>query len=265
MTGRGFIVVEGLKQLYRYRALVQILILRELKARYRGTFLGFLWSFVNPLILMATYVVVFSVYFRIDMENYPVFLLCGILPWAWFSSSLSEATHSIISNGGLIKKVYLPSEIFPLVYVGSNMFHYLLSVPILLFFLILFKVKLSGVFLSFPLILCIQFLLTYGLVLILSSLAVQFRDLFHIVPNLLMIWFFITPIFYPITMVPEKYRFLVNLNPMTYLMTAYQDIFFFNRLPSGPGLMVMVGLSFVLLMIGLSFFETRKDLFAEEV
>lgn len=260
-----FKLIDRLRQLYRYRALVQVLIIRELKARYRGTSLGFLWSFVNPLILMMIYVLVFSIYLRIDMENYPAYLLCGILPWAWFSSSLHEATNSIISNGGLIKKVYLPSEVFPLVSVGSNMVHYLLSIPILLIFLTFFGIKLSWTFLAFPIILCIQFMFSYGLALIISSLAARFRDLLHVVPNLLMFWFFLTPIFYPLTAVPEKYRFLLDLNPMAHLIIAYQDIFFYNRPPSVPSLTVMTGISSVLLMLGISFFETRKDLFAEEV
>ena len=144
------------------------------------------------------------------MQHYPVFLLSGILPWTWFSSTLQEATHSIISNGGLIKKVYLPSEIFPFVYVGSNMVHYLLSTPILFLFLALFGIKVSWPLLFFPLIVLVQLMFSYGLALILSSLAVQFRDLLHVVPNLLLMWFFLTPIFYSVTMVPEKYRPLVD-------------------------------------------------------
>ena len=258
-------MINRLLQIYRHRALIEILILRELKARYRGTALGFLWSFINPLVLMMIYVLVFSVYLRINMENFPAFLLCGILPWAWFSSGITEATHSIISNGGLIKKVYLPSEIFPFIYIGSNLVHYLLSIPILLLFLFWFGIKLSWLLLLFPVILLIQFMFTYGLALILSSRAVQFRDLLHVVPNLLMIWFFLTPIFYPIEMVPEKYKALVDFNPMAQFIIPYHDIFFFNRLPSMAGLSVMAGLSCVLLLIGLSFFEARKDLFAEEV
>lgn len=258
-------MIDRLLQVYRYRVLTEILILRELKGRYRGTALGFLWSFVNPLVLMSIYALVFSVYFRVDMKNFPVFLLCGILPWAWFSSGLNDATNSIISNGGLIKKVYLPSEIFPLVYIGSNMVHYLLSIPILFLFLFFFGIKLSWFLLFFPVILLIQFMFTYGLALILSSLAVQFRDLLHVVPNLLMIWFFLTPIIYPATMVPEKYRALVNFNPMAHIIKAYQDIFFNKQIPSVPSLTILAGLSCVLLVIGLSFFEARKDLFAEEV
>ncbi|MDO8478773.1 MAG: ABC transporter permease [Candidatus Rokubacteria bacterium] len=245
--------------------MVQILILRELKARYRGTALGFLWSFVNPLVLMVVYVWVFSVYFRVDMEHYSVFLLSGILPWNCFSSGLNEATNSIISNGGLIKKVYLPSEMFPLVYVASNMVHYLLSIPILLLFLIFFGIKLSWPLLFFPWILSIQLLFTYGLALIVSSLAVQFRDLLHVVPNFLMIWFFVTPILYPVGMVPERYRPVVKFNPMAQLITAYQDMFFSNRIPSMASLMILTGLSVAFLAIGLAVFGARRDVFAEEV
>ncbi len=258
-------MIDGLTQLYRYRVLVQVLILRELKARYRGTSLGFLWSFVNPLVLMLIYVLIFSIYLRIDMENYSVFLLSGILPWAWFSSGLNESTNSIINNGGLIKKVYLPSEIFPLVSVGSNMLHYLLSIPLLFIFLFFFEIKLSWPVIFFPVILCIQFMFTYGLALIVSSLTVRFRDLLHVIPNLLMFWFFLTPIFYPITMVPERYHIFVDLNPMAHLMMAYQAIFFYNQWPSVSSLVGMAGLSSILLVMGLSFFETRKDLFAEEI
>jgi ABC-type polysaccharide/polyol phosphate export permease len=256
---------ERLRQLYRYRALIQILIQRELKARYRGTFLGFLWSFLNPFILMGIYVLVFSVYFRVEMENYPAFLLCGILPWAWFSSSLNEATSSIISNGGLIKKVYLPSEVFPLIFVGSNMIHFLMSIPILLFFLAFFEISLSWIAGFFLIVLVIQFIFTLGLVLITSSLAVKFRDLLQVVPNLLMFWFFITPILYPVSMVPEGFRFFVELNPMALILQSYQDIFFFNKSPSVISLAISGGLACFLLVIGFSFFEARREVFAEEV
>jgi lipopolysaccharide transport system permease protein len=258
-------MIASLLRLYRYRALIQVLVERELKARYRGTALGFCWSFVNPLLLMLIYVLVFSVYMRIDMEKYPAFLLCGILPWSWFAAGLLEATHSIIGNGSLIKKVYLSSEIFPLVSIGSNMMHYLLSIPILFGVMLLYQVQLSTVVFVFPVILGVQFLFTYGLALILSSLAVQFRDLLHIVPNLLMFWFLLTPIFYPMTTVPEKYRILVDLNPMAHFIMAYQDIFFYGRLPSLTGLTVMLLLSCILLGLGMVFFAARQDLLVEEL
>jgi len=258
-------VLDRLKDLYQHRALLQVLVMRELKARYRGTVLGFLWSFVNPLVLMAIYVLVFSVYLRVDMKNYPAFLLCGVFAWTWFSIGISEATNSIISNGGLIKKVYLPSEIIPLVYITSNMVHYLLTLPIQFFFLFFFRVELSWTVAILPLVILIQLLFMYGLALILSALAVQFRDLLHIVPNFLMVWFFLTPIFYPTSMVPEKYRPLIDLNPLSHLIKSYQDIFYYGRGPSTLSLVLLSGLAVALLFAGFSLFEAQKDLFAEEV
>ncbi len=258
-------MVSQLAQLYRHRALAQILILRELKARYRGTVLGFLWSFINPLILIGVYTVVFSIYLRMEMPRYPAFLLSGVLPWIWFSQALGEATHSIITNSGIIKKVYLPSEIFPLVYVGSNMVHYLLSVPILVCFLLFSGGQLSWPLILFPWILVVQFLLTYGLALAVSALAVQFRDMLHIVPNVLLLWFFLTPVFYPVTMVPDRFRPLTDLNPMAWLIGAYQDVFFYNRVPPLGAMVVMSAVSGTLFVLGFIFFDARRDLLAEEV
>lgn len=258
-------VFDRTRELYRYGVLIEVLIRRELKARYRGTVFGFLWSFVNPLILLGLYVLVFSVYLRVDMQNYPAFLLSGIFPWQWFSSSVSEATQSIIGNGGLIRKVYLPSEVFPLVQVGSNMVHFIASLPILFVFLMATGLTLSWSLLALPVLIVIQVLFTYGIALVVSALAVQFRDLLHIVPNLLTALFFATPIFYPATIVPERYRIVVDANPLSYLITAYQDVLFFGTVPSLWRLAVGVAGAWLVLAAGLLVFDVRKDMFAEEV
>jgi lipopolysaccharide transport system permease protein len=258
-------MIEGLRQLYRYRVLIQVLIVRELKARYRRSALGFLWSFVNPLILTVIYLLVFTVYMRMDMERYSGFLLCGILAWVWLSSALQTAANCIIQNGGLIKKVYLPSEVFPFVSVGSNFVHYLFSVPILVGLLLLLGTRLSWPLLAFPVVVVLQFTFIYGLALIVSSLAVRFRDLLHVLPNLLLLWFFLTPIFYPVTAVPQKYRVLVEINPMFHIVKAYQDMFVYNAFPSVLSLLALMVLCGVLLSIGFSFFAARKGVFAEEI
>lgn len=258
-------MVEGLRQLYRYRTLIQILILRELKARYRGSALGFLWSFVNPLVLTVIYVLVFSVYMRIEVERYPGFLLSGILPWVWFSAGLQDATRSIIDSGGLIRKVYLPSEVFPFVCVASNMIHYLFAVPVLLCVLVFLGGTPSWPLLFFPAIVLVQFAFLYALALLASSLAVGFRDLLHVVPNLLTLWFFVTPVAYPVTLVPEPYRVLVRANPMALIIRAYQDIFYYNQMPPVRSLMVLAVGCGLLLGIGFWCFAARKDRFAEEV
>jgi lipopolysaccharide transport system permease protein len=257
--------LERTRELYRYRVLVEVLIRRELKARYRGTVLGFLWSFVNPLILMGLYVLVFSVYLRVDMPNYPAFLLSGIFPWLWFSSSVNEATLCIIGNGGLIRKVYLPSEVFPLVPLGSNMVHFIASLPILFGFLTWAGLTPSWSLLVLPVVIGLQVLFTYGIALAVSALVVQFRDLYHIVPNLMTALFFATPIFYPATMVPERYRILLDVNPLSYLITAYQEMLFFGRVPSPERMTVLILGAWLVLALGLAVFEARKDSFAEEV
>lgn len=251
--------------LYRYRVLVEVLVRRELKARYRGAVLGFLWSFVNPLMLVGLYILVFSIYLRVDMPGYPAFLLSGVFPWLWFSSSINEAVHAIIGNGGLIRKVYLPSEVFPLVPVGSNMVHFLASLPILVILLVSVGLPPAWPILVFPLVVLSQLIFTYGVALTVSALAVQFRDLLHIVPNAMTAVFFATPIIYPSAMVPERFRVLVDLNPLSYIIRAYQDILFYRRMPDGWQLAGLLAAGAMFLAAGMLIFDARKDTFAEEV
>ena len=256
-------MIQQLMDLYRFRELIQVLIVRDVKGRYRGTFLGFLWSLLNPLIFMGIYVVVFSIYLRIEMEDYPVFLLSGILPWLWFSNGMMESITSILGNGSLIKKVPLPLEIFPLVPIGSHMIHYLCSSVLLLGCILFFGRALSWALLAFPLILAFQCFLSYGLALCVSALSVQFRDLSHLIPNLLLMAFFLTPILYPLSMVPEGYRDIIQFNPLAILVGAYQDIFFHNRFPSWDGLALMSVWAACFLWGGLWIFGKRKDYFVE--
>jgi lipopolysaccharide transport system permease protein len=206
--------------------------MRELKARYRGTALGFLWFMLNPLVFTVVYVVVFSTIFHEEIKHFPVFILSGVLPWTCFTSSINESTTSIISNGNLIKKAVIPSEIFPLVYVGTNTLHYLFSIPILLFFTIYSGIPISWNWAYFPLILCLQAMFTYGLALIVSALTVQFRDFQQMVPNLLLILFFLTPVVYPLTSVGNETRSLMEASPTTFLIESYRDIFFYGKAPS---------------------------------
>ncbi len=168
--------MTNLKELYTYRALIQNLVLRDLKARYRGSVLGFLWTFLNPLLLMATYALVFSVYMRIGMEKYTAFLLTGLLPWIWFSSSLLMGTTSIVEGGGLIKKVFFPPQVLPTVTVITNTVNFLLSLPFLLVFLLLFRVEVGWTLVGLLPVMAIQLVLTMGLVLILSALTVRYRE-----------------------------------------------------------------------------------------
>ena len=256
---------KELARLWRYRAAVSVLIGRELKARYRGAALGFVWSVLNPLIFMAVYVLVFSVYLRIDVENYPVFLLCGLLPWTWFSASLMEASRSIIDNRGLVKKVALPSGIFPLVSIGSNLAHFLLSMPVLIALLFAVGLGVSWPILLLPAVLLVQFLITFGIALACAALAVRFRDMLQLVPNLLTLWFFVTPIFYSESMVPPAFRGLLVLNPMAPLVMLYQDILYHRRPPEWLPFALLFIFGVAVVVAGPLVFESRREFFVEEI
>lgn len=258
-------IVKDFSRFFSYGNLIWMLVVKELKARYRGTFFGFLWSFLNPLIAMLTYVLIFSIYMKVEMENYSVFLLSGMLPWIWFSSAVNESSNAIIANGGLIKKIALPTEIFPFVYVASNLMNYLFSIPILMALLVVLKVKIGAGLLFFPVLALIQYVFTFGVALVVSSATVKFRDFIYLIPNVIQIWYFITPIMYPATVIPEKYGFLLKYNPFAYFALAYQGIFLHNRIPDLRTIIGLSAFSAAVFVIGIFVFQRFKDAFPEEV
>jgi ABC-type polysaccharide/polyol phosphate export permease len=264
-------MLHNLRQLPKYRGLIQSLVARELKARYRGSVLGFFWSFINPLLLLLIYTFVFSVVLPgtrpSTIEPYALFMFCGILPWTWFSSSLSEAAGVLISGGNLIKKVLFPAEILPIVTVLANMIHFFLGLPILAGFLLWYRVPLSpGELAWFPAIVAVQLVLTLGLSLVLSALTVHFRDIRDILSNLLTFWFFATPIIYPMSLAPSLGRSLLNLNPFTHLAISYQEVLFYEG-PFGhwKWLVALGAASVGVFFAGYFLFDRLRDSFAEEV
>jgi lipopolysaccharide transport system permease protein len=270
-------MLGNLARLMRYRGLIQSLVARELKARYRGSVLGFFWSFINPLLLLLVYSFVFSYVMTAAhderIEPYALFMFCGILPWTWFSSSLSESSGVLISGGNLIKKVLFPAEILPMVSVLANMVHFFLALPILAAFLLYYHRPLNaGELALFPLVVVVQLVLTMGFALILSALTVHFRDIRDILANLLTFWFFATPIIYPYFLFedpksPTPVRaMLLKLNPFTHLAITYQEILFFQG-PVGhlKWLLVLGAISIVFFLFGYFVFDRLRDTFAEEV
>jgi len=264
-------LLSSFRQLFRYRALIQSLVARELKARYRGSVLGFFWSFVNPLLLLLVYSFVFTVVLPgvhpPETEPFALFLFCGILPWAWFSSSLLESSNVLISGGNLIRKVLFPAEVLPIVTVLAGLVHFGLGLPILAAFLVYYGVPvLPGDLLWFPVIVLVQLVFTLGLALLLSALTVHFRDVRDLLSNLITLWFFATPIIYSLSQAPADVQRLLNLNPFTHLAVSYQEVLFTAGPFTGWPRLLAVGAASVAVFAGGYFvFDRLRDTLAEEV
>jgi ABC-type polysaccharide/polyol phosphate export permease len=264
-------LLANLNQLFRYRALVFSLVARELKARYRGSVLGFFWSFINPLLLLLIYTFVFTVVFPgahpPELEPYALFMFCGILPWTWFSSALLESSNVLVAGGNLIKKVLFPAEVLPIVSVLAGLVHFGLGLPILAAFLIYYRVPVAPTdLLWFPVIVAVQLVLTAGLALLVSALTVHFRDVRDLLANLLTLWFFATPIIYPIAQAPDRVRRLLYLNPFTHLAIAYQEVLFRpGPFTQGARLLLVGAASLAVFLFGYFVFDRLRDTFAEEV
>jgi ABC-type polysaccharide/polyol phosphate export permease len=264
-------LLANLRQLLRYRALIQSLVARELKARYRGSVLGFFWSFVNPLLLLLIYSFVFTVVLPgvhpEELEPFALFMFCGILPWTWFSSSLLEASSVLISGGNLIRKVLFPAEVLPIVTVLAGLVHFCFGLPILAAFLVYYRVSVTPSDLAwFPVVVLVQLVLTLGLALLVAALTVHFRDVRDLLSNLLTLWFFATPIIYPLSQAPANVRWLLNLNPFTHLAVSYQEVLFRpGPFSQWPRLLAVGAGSVVVFLFGYFVFDRLRDTLAEEV
>jgi len=260
-------VIANLRDLYRYRVLIYTLIVRELKARYRGSVLGFLWSFLNPLLMMSVYALVFNYYFRFDIKGYAAYLCCGLLPWIWFSTGILEGSRSIIVGSNLVNKALFPAEILPIVSVLSNLVNFLLSLPMLLIILFFYSIKVTpyALLLVFPVL--VQVLLMTAIVMFLSTASVYFRDVEQILANLMSLMFFLCPIIYMVDQIPimQRYPILYKGNPIALVMMSYQDIFFYGRMFDWQSLLIIALCSLVLFFAGYAVFNRTKDNFPEEV
>lgn len=261
-------MIGQIQTLFRYRLLIQSLVGRDLRARYRGSVLGFFWSFVNPLLLLLTYGLVFTVMLPVQrsgiLEPYFLFLFCGILPWTWFQSSIAEASGVLIAGGNLIKKVLFPAEVLPVVTVLSNLAHFLFGLPILLIFLAI-EGHLSPSALLLPLPILVQLVFTLGLAFFVSALTVHFRDIQNILSHLLHLWFFATPILYFYNDIHGAFRTVLRMNPMAHVLVSYQEILFLGTFDHAKGLLLAALAALLTFAAGAFLFERLRDTLAEEV
>ncbi|WP_029686643.1 ABC transporter permease [Tatumella saanichensis] len=205
---------------------ISVLTEKELKVRYKSSFLGYLWSIANPLLFALIYYFIFKLVMRVQIPDYTVFLITGLFPWQWFASSIGNSLFSFISNAQIIKKTVFPRSIIPFCNVFMEFLHFLCTIPVIVVFLFIYGMTPSWSWLwGIPLISLAQMLLTLGLSLALSSLNLFFRDLERFIPLGIMLMFYCTPILYSSDLIPEKYHWMLNINPISEMMLAWRDLF----------------------------------------
>jgi len=259
-------VFEHVGELYRYRALIESLVWRDVKGRYRGSVFGYLWTLLNPLFLLIVYRTVFTKMTRaVDMPNYAVFFFVGILPWLWHSSTLNTGVVSIVTNAGLVTRVCMPPHLLPAVGVISNLVNLLLALPVALVAAAWYGCWPTTALVALPLVIAVHFVFLYGLSLLLATLTVSFRDIQFIVQNLMLVWFLGTPIAYPLSGVEGLYRTVLLWNPATSLIVPYQEILYEGRLPGAGHLATGAAWAALALWVGVHVYESRRGSLAEEV
>ncbi|MCH1642334.1 ABC transporter permease [Paenibacillus timonensis] len=249
------------KNFWRYKGLLYEFVVRDLKIKYRRSFLGYLWSLLNPLLMMIVLVAVFSSFFRFDIPNYPVYLLSGQIIFNFFSEATSVSMNSILGAGALIKKVYVPKYLFPLSKVFSSFITLIFSLVAMVVVIIFTGVPITAEILFFPLPLLYILMFSVGVGLIMSVLAVYFRDMIHLYTVLLSAWMYLTPIFYPVNIVPDYVKSIIYANPMYYFVEAFRDIVLYSQLPDLQTNMVCLFFSVLSILIGLLVFYKNQHKF----
>jgi len=251
-------------ELWRSRALIDALVRRHIATRYRGSLLGFLWSFLNPLCLMAVYTLVFSHYMRVNGgPNYHLIVFAGLLPWIWSTSALTEGTSSLVSSGHLITKSLFPAHVLPCVSVIASMVHFILALPMLCLFMAIGGVAIGSSWLILPLFVVLHATFLTGCVLALGSLNVFYRDVQHVLGNILTFIFFLCPVVYPRANIPSSARFWIELNPLALLTEFYQMILIEGVLPSIIQIAYLALWSCVSLIVGIWIYQRNREQFAE--
>ena len=252
------------KRLYDYRELLKTSVSKEIRGKYKNSFLGVIWSFLNPLLQIAVYALVFPLIMQTD-DNYVIFLVCGLIPWLFFSTAINKAAFTIVENGGIIKKVFFPREILPISVVTSECVNFIISTVIILAFILLTGYGFSWHIVFYPLILLVQFVVTLGFAFLLSAITVYVRDLAHFVGVALQLLFYATPICYASGKIPVDYQWIMKFNPMAYVINGYRAIFYDKMVPDLNGLGILFIIGIILCIIGYMIFNKLQKGFAEQL
>lgn len=254
------------KELYQYRELLKTNVKKEIRGKYKGSFLGVLWSFVNPLLQVVVYAIVFPYIMKVQTDNYLVFLICGIIPWTWFVTSLNGGTNCIRLNSNLIQKVYFPREILPISIVTSGMINFLISCLIILIFVLCGGIGVSWHLAFLPLIILIQFVVTLAFLFLTSAINVYVKDVEYLVIFIINMMFYATPVLYSSEVFAgSKLAWVFKLNPMAHIINAYRDIFYSHQVPSVTNLLILLGIGIIFLILCYLVFDRLEKRFAEEI
>jgi lipopolysaccharide transport system permease protein len=256
---------EVFKNLYNYRELLKTSVKKEVRSKYKNSFLGVLWSFLNPLLQIAVYGIVFSLILKNPMEHYTVFLCCGLIPWTFFSAAINKAAFTFIENGNIIKKVYFPREIIPISVVTGEAVNFLISTIIILGFVIFSGMGLSRFMIFYPLIFITQYLVILAISLIISSVCVYLRDLQHFIGIALQLLFYAAPIVYAPSSIPAEYQWILKYNPMTYIINAYRSIFYSHSMIELKPLFIVLAIAIVGCVVGYLIYSKLQKGFAEQL
>lgn len=253
------------KELYNYRELLKTNIRKEIRGKYKGSWLGILWTFLNPLLMLAVYSFVFPYILRVNVDNYTIFMIVALIPWNFFTAAIQTGTGSVVANGNILKKVYFPREIIPISITTSQLVNFLITCLIMFVFIIFSGVGFSWHIVIFPLLILIQYLITLASIFILSAVTVFVRDIDHFVSVILMLGFYATPIVYQANMLPDKFQWALKINPMAQIVEAYRAIFYYHQMPDWTMIGIWGIASVVLLIIGYGIFKKLEKSFVEEL
>ncbi len=269
-------------EIYHHKFLLRNLVVRDLKARYKNSILGVLWSLLNPLLMMLVYTTLFTILIpNDDIPNYPIFILVALIPWQFLSSTLTQGTASVTGNAPIVKKIYFPRILLPGAVLLSNFINFLLACIILVVLLYAFGIGLTVHVIWFPAILFTQIVFMYGLIFIFSSLHTFYRDTLMVLEVGVLAWFFLTPIFYPFERLSEfaqmagitfnPARLMRWLNPMASIVDGYRTILWGNVPNKGPSAMDPLALlrtfvtAVIVFLIGYYVFQKTEHLFGERL
>ena len=257
--------MRDIREIIKYKEFLKSNVKKDVRGKYKGSFLGILWSFINPLLSVLVYAIVFHYIMRFKIEHYLIYLIAGIIPWNFFTTALNTGMNSILFNADIIKKVYFPRIILPISSVSSCLINFLISCIIVVVFAFFSGVGISIYLLLFPIIALIQYVFTLGVVFILSAIEIYVRDIEHIINFFVSMLFYVTPILYTTDYVPEQFKIILRINPMSYIIEAYHSIFYYKTLPNMCDLSIILILSIVVFFLGYKIFDKLQRGFAEEV